>query len=200
MKSISWSAPRRSLIQSSHDAARLGVAGISLRGLAKLIDIAILYLILFAFVFLTVAAIILSGFKIPEHALSAPSWQWSVIWFLLLLAYFIPSEAISGCTIGKMICRLRVVKTDGKSCTFFSALLRNLLLCIDGGLIIIICFMNSPMNQRLGDMVAHTIVVSRNKTKLDHPWPFSRSLLGILSSCLFTAIIVMATITSLILR
>jgi len=81
--------------------------------------------------------------------------------------YFIVMEAMQGATIGKMALGIRVVKLDGSPMSWGASIIRNLLRIVDhmpytipyllGALLI----GTSPTRQRLGDRVAHTVVVRR---------------------------------------
>src|SRR5260370_10365750 len=82
---------------------------------------------------------------------------------ILVLFYLIGMEATQGATLGKKALGLRITKTDGTLPIGWSAsLIRNVLRIIDGlfgyllGAIII---WSSPLKQRLGDKVAHTVVI-----------------------------------------
>jgi uncharacterized RDD family membrane protein YckC len=81
-----------------------------------------------------------------------------------VFGYFIVLEATQGATLGKMALGLRVVKTNGAPITWADSLIRNLLRIIDGlfgYLVGAILIWSSPLKQRLGDRVAHTVVVRR---------------------------------------
>ena len=85
-----------------------------------------------------------------------------VMW-LLWLIYFTYFEGTSGQTIGKKLMHIRVIKENGSRCDFGSALVRNILRIIDHlpflyilGIILIAA---TEKRQRLGDMLAKTIVV-----------------------------------------
>ncbi len=81
---------------------------------------------------------------------------------LLALAYIIVMEATQGATVGKMVMGLRVVKEDGSPISWSESIIRNLLRIIDGlfaYLVGAILIWTSPLKQRLGDRVAHTVVI-----------------------------------------
>jgi len=86
-----------------------------------------------------------------------------VIMVFLWLIYFTYFEGTSGQTIGKKLTNIKVVKEDGSKCDFGSALVRNILRIVDQlpflyilGIILIAA---TDKRQRLGDMLAKTIVV-----------------------------------------
>jgi len=81
--------------------------------------------------------------------------------------YYIIMEAMQGATFGKMVLGIRVIKLDGSPIGWGEAIVRNLLRIVDhlpyvvpyllGALLI----WTSPSKQRLGDRIAHTVVVRR---------------------------------------
>jgi uncharacterized RDD family membrane protein YckC len=103
-----------------------------------------------------------------------------VIGMIFSMLYFTILEAWFGASVGKSILRLRVVKTDGEPCDFKSALIRSLYRLIDG-----LFFgapaaanMKRPLQQRLGDKAAKTVVVSSRATFIQNPRPWWRLLLA----------------------
>jgi len=128
------------------------------------------------YIIIGIVAGILSVFLVVPWALTGPSmmgtfglgWfggMWAIVgvMWLLWLIYFTYFEGTSGQTIGKKFTHIRVVKEDGSRCDFGSALLRNILRIVDHlpflyilGIILIAA---TEKRQRLGDMLAKTIVV-----------------------------------------
>jgi uncharacterized RDD family membrane protein YckC len=102
------------------------------------------------------------------RAFGAAGWMtriWGTIglMWLLWLVYFTYFEGTSGQTIGKKFTHIKVIKENGSKCDFGSALVRNILRIIDHlpflyilGIILIVV---TEKKQRLGDMLAKTIVV-----------------------------------------
>jgi len=84
---------------------------------------------------------------------------------ILYFGYFIVMEAMRGATLGKMLLRLRVVKTDGSPISWSESVIRNLLRIIDAlptaYIVGAILIWTSPLRQRLGDRAAKTVVVRR---------------------------------------
>jgi uncharacterized RDD family membrane protein YckC len=83
---------------------------------------------------------------------------------LTFFGYFIVIESLwSGRTVGKRIMGIRVVKASGGGAGFLSILLRNMARLIDYlpslYVVGIICILTSTNNQRVGDMLAGTIVI-----------------------------------------
>ena len=98
----------------------------------------------------------LSGASIAAAALIG-----LVVWFL----YFTMLEGHYGQTIGKMALNIKVVReVDGAPIDYGEAAVRTILRIIDGlfdYLIGAIFIWTSDEKQRLGDRVAHTVVVSK---------------------------------------
>jgi uncharacterized RDD family membrane protein YckC len=83
--------------------------------------------------------------------------------FMLMWAYWFVPEWLFAATIGKAICDLRVVPVGRGKNAFVRAVERNLLRPVDFvflGLVGFIVAMNNPRRQRLGDLWAHTMVIS----------------------------------------
>lgn len=87
-----------------------------------------------------------------------------LVGFLLYYGYYAIFEALwNGQTPGKRAIHLRVITSSGRPITGYEALLRNLVRIVDQipgfyavGLITLFC---TERNQRLGDLVADTVVV-----------------------------------------
>ncbi len=88
----------------------------------------------------------------------------ALISLVLFIGYFVVSEMLwSGRSIGKRAVGLRVVRLSGQPVGFWGTLLRNVLRVVDflpalnalGSLLIL----STSKNQRLGDLVAGTVVV-----------------------------------------
>jgi uncharacterized RDD family membrane protein YckC len=89
-----------------------------------------------------------------------------VLLWLGLAAYVLhtlAAELICGQSIGKMVFGLRVLDTAGKPPAVGAVVLRNLLRVVDAalGLPLLIVFL-TPLRQRLGDLVAGTVVVAQD--------------------------------------
>ncbi|MBM82701.1 MAG: hypothetical protein CMJ78_19230 [Planctomycetaceae bacterium] len=92
------------------------------------------------------------------------------IWFVNTWAYFVICECFfNGRSIGKSIFRLRVIHHQGAPISFLASMLRNTLRAVDGivlygiGLLSMLC---TPRLQRLGDLVAGTVVVQERHVRL----------------------------------
>jgi uncharacterized RDD family membrane protein YckC len=108
----------------------------------------------------------------------APKWVYAVlviIGFLIFSSYFIFFEWLwSGQTPGKRWLKLRVIREDGRPVTFWEASVRNLLRIIDMMPVLLvlpfysvglICVFINRNDQRIGDMVAGSVVVRERETE-----------------------------------
>jgi uncharacterized RDD family membrane protein YckC len=111
---------------------------------------------------------------IQEVVSSAPKWVKAVMILLIFLtfsSYFAFFEWLwSGQTPGKRWLKLRVIREDGRPITFWEAAVRNLLRVLDMfpypfysiGLISVF---STTRDQRVGDMVAGTVVVREREAE-----------------------------------
>jgi uncharacterized RDD family membrane protein YckC len=82
---------------------------------------------------------------------------------LIGLAYYVLLEAYYGQTLGKRLVGIRVVSQDGSEITLSESVMRNLIRIIDAvGFYLLgaILVWTSEKNQRLGDRIGDTVVVS----------------------------------------
>jgi uncharacterized RDD family membrane protein YckC len=152
------------------------VAGVGSRFVAALLDA----LIIMAFFLLEVLALALIGaastVSPAAGSLSESAGKWFLAFvvfinFVIVWGYFALFEAYwHGQTPGKRAMKLRVIKDSGRQITLFEALARNLLRVVDYlpslylvGVVTMLC---NRRNQRVGDLVAGTIVVHE---RLDEP-------------------------------
>lgn len=89
----------------------------------------------------------------------------ALVSFILVFAYYIVLEGYLGQTLGKMLLGIKVVREDtGGVPGLGAAAIRTVLRIVDGlfsYLVAFIAVLASQKNQRLGDMVAHTLVVRK---------------------------------------
>ena len=148
------------------------LASIGNRFIACAIDHAIQAL---ALALIVITALVLTSFSFIERSLSsAPKWVVAVmvlLLFLIFAGYFAFFEWIwNGQTPGKRWLKLRVIREDGRPITFWEAAVRNLLRSFDMmplpfysvGLISVF---SSTRDQRVGDMVAGTVVVREREAE-----------------------------------
>ena len=141
--------------------------GVAIRFVAILIDYVIIAVIsgilAFPFVVAAIAVAATSGnaSALSWGSISAAFLVGLVVWFL----YFTLLEGHYGQTIGKMALSIKVVReADGAPIDYGEAAVRTILRIIDGlfdYLIGAIFIWTSDEKQRLGDRVAHTVVVSK---------------------------------------
>lgn len=148
------------------------LASIGNRFLACAIDHA---LQAFAIALVAVAFLIVADLSRLEGLLAtAPKWVYAVmilVLFMIFSGYFAFFEwAWSGQTPGKRWLKLRVIREDGRPITFWEATVRNLLRSFDMmptifysvGLIAVFV---TNRDQRIGDLVAGTVVVRERETE-----------------------------------
>jgi uncharacterized RDD family membrane protein YckC len=154
------------------------LASIGNRFLACAIDHALqvgfIILIVIAFTILTNYAGLVDQFK------EAPKWLLAaaiIIVFLLFSSYFVFFEWLwNGQTPGKRWLKLRVIREDGRPITFWEAAVRNIMRIFDMQLMMpvpvvgfysigLIAVFISSKDQRLGDMLAGSVVVREREAE-----------------------------------
>jgi uncharacterized membrane protein SpoIIM required for sporulation len=156
--------PRHEVETPEHVTLRYEVAGLGSRALAAGTD----HLII---------ALLFAGLGALSDALAGLGLEWFfvLLYFAVYWGYFAAFEAWwRGQTPGKRLLRLRVVRLDGRAAGFEGAALRNLLRYADlmlppvyiTGILLILLH---PRAQRLGDLVAGTLVV--RDAPLEAPLP-----------------------------
>jgi uncharacterized RDD family membrane protein YckC len=92
---------------------------------------------------------------------------------VLYLLHTSLGEALAGRSIGKAVCRLRVVGLDGRPASPGAVVTRNVLRIIDLAMVFfpLLLILFSPLRQRAGDVAAGTLVVLSGKTKPVEPDP-----------------------------
>jgi uncharacterized RDD family membrane protein YckC len=148
-------------------ALEFSTANVGSRILAFLIDVIIVGLV----IFVGVMALTLGNAALPE---------WLVVSILIpgwYLGYFVVSETLwKGRTVGKAALGLRVVTKEGGPVRFRHAALRALLGVVDfaigSGFFAVVFILFTRDNQRLGDIVAGTLVL-RERSGLPAPAPVS---------------------------
>jgi len=126
---------------------------------------------------IVLSAVFLAGSELGEAAerfTEAPKWAQALLivaLFLVWSGYFVLFEwAWSGQTPGKRWLKLRVIREDGRPVTFWEAAARNLLRVFDAepfpfySLGLVAVFL-SRRDQRVGDMVAGTVVVREREAQ-----------------------------------
>lgn len=154
---------------------KLPLAGFGPRFLALAVD-SLLQGVVLVVVFLIAIAAAIGSAPVDEGAAML-----IVLVFVLagsvmaLLGYYVVFEAIwNGQTPGKRLTGIRVVKRGGLPLTFTDSLLRNLLRLVDYfpsyGLVGLVSFFATRNQQRLGDLVADTVVVREFTRNVPYTW------------------------------
>jgi len=86
------------------------------------------------------------------------------LWLAIAVSLLVVMQGQWGVTPGKLCCRLRTLRTSLKPCGFAASLARELVMCVDASNFFcwtpgILSIALSNYRQRLGDLVADTIVV-----------------------------------------
>jgi len=143
------------------------VAGLGERILARLIDIAIFLVILFAGIFIISGLSLLSDSGIGIIILVS-------IYVTLFVFYDLICEIfMNGQSVGKRMMKIKVISLDGGRPTVSQYLMRWLFRIIDfaigGGVCAIVCVAVTEKHQRLGDIVAGTTLVrTESRTHIDN--------------------------------
>jgi uncharacterized RDD family membrane protein YckC len=164
-----------------HIVFRHKVAGPARRFLAYLLDLIICYTVFTIFAFIVMIAVI--GFAATtdaaESAIGAGVGILLVVLFAIQWVYFAVLEAWRGRTPGKSALGLRVVTVTGRPIGFRAAALRNVLRAADAlplaytaGLLSLAGLVSMSATrrfQRLGDLVAGTLVVVPERASVAAP-------------------------------
>lgn len=144
----------------------LEYASLLYKSLAFIIDLVLLVVIFFiTLVALIVFEVMVNGELVNESLLSA---IWLILDLVIFFAYFILLEK-NGQTIGKMIMGIKIVnESNQKQISYWQSITRNLLLIIDlipylvPGLVGLIFSFGSVKKQRIGDIIAKTLVIKKD--------------------------------------
>ncbi len=139
----------------STSSDRLSGAGVGIRAVALLIDSIVIVVGYFIYAGLFVLVSGKFG-RMPGIPMA--------LFILFGAFYFFWFEWKFGATIGKRALNLSVVMEDGTPLTRDAALVRTLMRIVDGQILYLvsaIAVWASPQHQRLGDMLAKTIVISK---------------------------------------
>jgi uncharacterized RDD family membrane protein YckC len=155
---------------------RLPLAGFGPRFLAQIVDQLLLGLVAVAFVIIAIS--IMFGYGSVEEAESKMMMIMAVILVGVLccmVGYYLYFEyAWNGQTPGKRLLGIRVIRCGGLPLTFREVLLRNILRLVDtlpsNGFTGLVCFFATRNQQRLGDLVADTVVVREFKGREPYSW------------------------------
>lgn len=143
----------RNIVAENQNTPRLHYQGIFPRGFANIIDQIIVGLPIYAL------ARFLLGNASNQDNKTALGFSG-----IGLIIYFIIAESLYGQTIGKKLFKMRVAMMDGSKCTIKGAVIRNigriLDLLLGNYLLGMILIIFTPKKQRVGDLLASTVVVN----------------------------------------
>ena len=155
------------------------LASLGWRGLAKLIDL----LLIFAstvglgwfltrdFDWLSLGEALNLGADHPALHAATRVVVVLVVWIVTMFMTFVVFQSRSGLTPGKWCCGLRAIRTSLRACGLARSLVREVLMSLDAGFFLcwtpgILCTALTDDRQRLGDLVADTIVVNARSLSL----------------------------------
>lgn len=139
----------------STSSDKLSGAGVGIRAVALLIDSVVIGVGYFIYAGL---------FGLVSGKLGRMPGIPMALFILLGAFYFFWFEWKFGATIGKRALNLSIVMEDGTPLTRDAALVRTLMRVVDGQILYLVAAIAvwaSPKHQRLGDMLAKTIVISK---------------------------------------
>ena len=157
-----------------HVAFEYRLAGPARRGVAHLLDLLLCYGGFGLVAVLILVAAIGTSFATELSGIAKASvGLLLVMFFFVQWVYFVLWEALRGTTPGKMALGLKVVTTSGRPIGFREAALRNLLRAADAlptaYVVGVVSQIATPRFQRLGDLVAGTMVIIPEKPSAKRP-------------------------------
>jgi uncharacterized RDD family membrane protein YckC len=161
-----YGEPHQPTTDQGYQAPPLQYKSVGIRFVAILID-SIIIGIIGSIVTLPLGAMTAVSVNAETQAISIPTAYWVGIIIELIIAflYFTVLEGRYGQTVGKIALRLKVLKEDGLPINYGDAAIRTILRVVDEIPFIVpyllgaILIWSSDRKQRLGDRVAHTVVV-----------------------------------------
>jgi uncharacterized RDD family membrane protein YckC len=134
-------------------------------------------------------ALAVAGRDLASHEQPSRGWSW-MLGLVISTAYFTLFEGLYGASVGKLILGMRVIQVDGRPCSLGAAFVRAILRLVDAlffGLVAA-ASMKPPLQQRLGDKAARTIVVGRNDPLVQEHRPWWLLLVAALAYLIVAAI------------
>lgn len=151
------------------------IAGPARRALGHVLDLLVCYGVVIVLALLVVLAAMGGGMETGEIGAAAKAGMGLVLLALFAAqwVYFVVCEALYGRSPGKMAVGIRVVTTSGRPIGWRAAALRNLLRAADllpvGYVAGVVSMALSSRFQRLGDLVAGTMVVVPESARAARP-------------------------------
>jgi uncharacterized RDD family membrane protein YckC len=169
----------QSIVTGEAVAIDLPLAGLGSRAVAALIDLLVMYALLF------IILIVVIGIGTGD-SLTAVLTEVLVVVVIVQLGYPVTLETLwRGRTLGKAAMGLRVLRDDGGPIRFRHALVRNLVGVVlekpglTYGVLPLVLILVSKRAKRLGDMAAGTIVMQdRVPARIEAPIPMPPQLAG----------------------
>jgi uncharacterized RDD family membrane protein YckC len=129
---------------------------------------------------------------------------WSGLGWGLLAAFVYHSiaEGVGGTTIGKLVLGFRVVQTDLRPCGFVSAMKRSAAFVIDSlffGIPAYSAMQKGPLQQRLGDQFADTVVVKGASLPASARRPGGLVAMGILCGMVGHGVVMVISVVAKVL-
>ena len=154
------------------------LAGIGNRAYALIIDYIILGFTLFLSLVITIFLTYQIDFVLGDLQGKALQWLWAIealIAFVIYVGYFVIFETIwQGQTPGKKRIKIRVIRENGKPVRLTQSVLRALLRPVDDIFFIGVFFIAfAKKEQRIGDLVAGTVVIQDEQTIKSANFPIS---------------------------
>lgn len=137
----------------------MNYASLSRRILAQLIDYLVFCIVFFPVTYLVKGTWLMT----PEDHLWIIFDPVCALFLVIIFAYFIILEWLTGYTAGKYILKMKVVTVDGKKISMKQSLIRNFGRMIDGlpcfNILGMVSIYKSEKRQRVGDKLAGTCVL-----------------------------------------
>ena len=148
------------------------LASLGWRGLARLMDLGLIVLSMVAigwamtrgFDWLTLFEALNLRVDHPTKHVAARVASILAVWLVVVVVSLLVTQANWGVTPGKWLCGLRTLRTTLKPCGFARSLAREVVMCVDACNFLcwtpgIVSIALTDCRQRLGDLVADTLVV-----------------------------------------
>ena len=162
-------------------------SGFMIRALARIIDMIFIYAI--GMVGGVLGVIIIAILQRIGHIeagwdqkLQGNGIDYIIFGLIGTVCYHTICEGVHGSSLGKQLCRIRVIQMNGKPCNMRAAFIRTLAWFGDSvflGLIGYTSMSKSPLNRRYGDVWAKTLVVRSKDIASIHPRGAIHFVLGL---------------------
>jgi uncharacterized RDD family membrane protein YckC len=138
---------------------------------ATLIDYTVISFITVAYIYLSGTRQNGGGYEVTGFMALLPF----VFWFL----YFVVAETAMQATFGHQLFGLKVIRMDGRRPGFGQVLARRVFDVVDitfcFGLVAFILVSATPWNQRVGDLIAQTLVVGKKDSEREVQFDFEKT-------------------------